>query len=230
MSDKKTIKPAVKATETPVEAVKEPETIIEPSKEPEPVVEPVIAPEPEPTPEPVKPVEPQISDAQKQKMAAEILSSAGVGAVAGGVEFGNSRKSVKEMIMDYFRPTDLVRIHNPFSWHIGWAYSHPDEEVVETDGSATRRVYPGKPKTRILMAGQSIVIPGWEAYIALDRFYKQWCQTEEQGKLTVAMNSPVYFQKFMGMVYDGIHDPNAGQDTTITMDARTALEHDLGLI
>lgn len=224
MSDKKTTKPAVKATETPVEAVKEPETIIEPSKEPEPVVEPVIAPEP------VKPVEPQISDAEKQKMTAEILSSAGVGAVAGGVEFGNSRKSVKEMIMDYFRPTDLVKIHNPFSWHIGWAYSHPDEERVETDGSATRRVYPGKPKTRILMAGQSVVIPGWEAYIGLDRFYKQWCQTEEQGKLTVAMNSPVYFQKFMGMVYDGVYDPNDGQETTVTMDARTALEHDLGLI
>jgi uncharacterized protein len=53
---------------------------------------------------------------------------------------------------------------------------------------------------------------------------------EEQGKLTVAMNSPVYFQKFMRMVYDGVYDPNDGQETTVTMDARTALEHDLGLI
>lgn len=218
MSDSKTTKPAVKATQKPVEAPKEPETVTVSKPEPKAVVAPVKAPEP------------AISADEAQKLSADILSSAGVGATAGGVEFGNSRKSVKEMIMGYFRPTDLVKIHNPFKWHTGWAYSHPDEEVVETDGSATRRVYPGAPKTRLLAAGQSVVIPGWEAYIGLDRFFKQWCQSEEQGKLTVAMNSPVYFQKFMSMVFDGVYDPNAGQDTTITIDAKTALEHDLGLI
>lgn len=226
MSDKKTTKPAVEATKTPVEAPKEPEMDNLPKPEPEPVVEPVKAPEPKPEPAP----EPTMSEEEKQKLTADILSSAGVGATAVGGEYGNSRKSVKEMIMDYFRPTDLVKVHNPFSWHIGWAYSHPDDEVVETDGSATRRVYPGKPKTRILLSGQSVVIPGWEAYIGLTRFYKQWCQEEEQGKLTVAMSSPVYFQKFMGMVFDGVYDPNEGQSTNVELDARTALEHDLGLV
>ena len=80
------------------------------------------------------------------------------------------------------------------------------------------------------MSGQSVVIPGWEAYIGLTRFYKQWCQKEEQGKLTVAMSSPVYFQRFMGLVFDGVYDPNEGQSTNVELDARTALEHDLGLV
>ena len=220
MSDKKTTKPVVKAQETPVEAVKEPETVNVPSK-------PVEAP--------VKPVETpkeQMSAAEKQRIEAEILGSAGVVEGDAGVilEHGAERKSVKEMIMDYFRPTDLVKIHNPFSWHTGWAYSHPDEEVVEQDGSATRRVWPGKPKTRILPSGQSVVIPGWEAYIGVTRFYKQWCQIENPAKFGVAINSPVEFAKFMKMVYDGVYDPNGGQNSPVEMDSRTALEHDLGLI
>lgn len=229
MSDSKATKTTAKTAQKPVEAVKEPETVKVSSPAPETPAAPVEAPKEE-TPAPAPAPQPAISDQEKQNLAADILSSAGVGATSVGGEFGNSRKSVKEMIMGYFRPTDLVKLHNPFKWHTGWAYSHPDEEVVETDGSATRRVFPGKPKTRILAAGQSTVIPGWEAYIGIDRFFKQWCQTEEQGKLTVAMNSPVYFEKFMRMVFVGVYDPNDGQDSNVEMDARAALEHDLGLV
>lgn len=231
MSDKKTTKAAVKAPETPVEAVKEPETVNVSEKEPEAPVAPVETPV-APTPAPAKAPEPSISAEEKSKLEMEILGSTGVVSGDDGVilEHGAERKSVKEMIMDYFRPTDLVKIHNPFKWHTGWAYSHPDEEVVEQDGSATRRVWPGKPKTRVLPAGQSIVIPGWEAYIGVTRFYKQWCQTEQPTKLGVAINSPLEFAKFMKLVYDGVYDPNGGQNNPIEMDARAALERDLGLV
>lgn len=232
MSDKKITKTAAEAPKTPVEApVKEPveaEKINAPENEPKTPVSPMPVQVTAPTEVP----KPSIGDEERRRLEAEILGSTGVVSGDDGVilEHGAERKSVKEMIMDYFRPTDLVKIHNPFKWHTGWAYSHPDEEVVEQDGSATRRVWPGKPKTRILPAGHSVVIPGWEAYIGVTRFYKQWCQVEHPSKFGVAINSPVEFAKFMKLVYDGVYDPNANQNNPAEMDARAALERDLGLV
>lgn len=140
------------------------------------------------------------------------------------------RMTIDEILHTYFAPTDLVRIKNPFDFNTGWVYSDPKDIRVEQPSAETRRVYGiGREfqKTRILHAGESVVLQGWEAYIGLTRFFKQWAQITRDPQ---AMNNMVYFREFMTKVYDGIYDPNASNKVVETdEDARAALENDLGL-
>lgn len=145
------------------------------------------------------------------------------------------RMTIDEILHTYFAPTDLVRIKNPFSFHTGWVYSDPKDIIIEQPSPETRRVYgigfdpkTGKnyQKTRLLHAGESLVLQGWEAYIGLTRFFKQWAMTEYDPQ---AINDMSLFRKFMTKVYDGIYDPNASNKVVDDTTARVALENDLGL-
>lgn len=179
---------------------------------------------------PEKKVDTSLEDAE---MAQELLeSSVSEANVRSGGAGG--RLTIREALMEYFSPTDLVTIKNPFDFNTGWVYSDPKDIKIEQPSAETRRVYGvGRDyaKTRILRAGQNITIPGWEAYVGITRFYKQWCQQSYRGGVEASMNNPAVFKKFMSMVYDGIFDPNKGKDTEIDRDAaaRAALERDLGL-
>ena len=140
------------------------------------------------------------------------------------------RLTIDEILHTYFAPTDLVTIKNPFNFDTGWVYSDPKDIQIEQPSPETRRVYGiGREfaKTRILHAGESVVLQGWEAYVGLTRFFKQWAQIEKEPQ---AMNNMEFFRDFMRKVYVGIYDPNASLKTVETeVDARVALENDLGL-
>lgn len=141
------------------------------------------------------------------------------------------RMTIDEILHTYFAPTDLVRIKNPFGFDTGWVFSDEKDIVIEQPSPETRRVYGiGRQfqKTRILHAGESVVLQGWEAYIGLTRFFKQWAQIEYDPQ---SINNMVLFRDFMKKVYDGIYDPNAGNKERVVSDetARVALENDLGL-
>lgn len=180
--------------------------------------------------QPVDEPKPSYDKAKDAELLGEILSSVNPEAELSSPD-GSTRQTVKEMVMAYFKPTDLVKIRNPFRFDTGWAYSHPDDTKIEQDGAVTRRVWLGRPRTRLLHAGEEKIIPGWEAYIGIDRFYKQYCQTQHREELSVAMNSPYFFKKFMDSVYLGVFDPNGGDESTLDSEetARISLEHDLGL-
>ena len=179
---------------------------------------------------PEKKVDTSLEDAE---MAQELLeSSVSEANVRSGGAGG--RLTIREALMEYFSPTDLVTIKNPFDFNTGWVYSDPKDIKIEQPSAETRRVYGvGRDyaKTRILRAGQDITIPGWEAYVGITRFYKQWCQQSYRGGVEASMNNPAVFKKFMSMVYDGIFDPNKGKDTEIDRDAaaRAALEREVGV-
>lgn len=173
------------------------------------------------------------TSAEDAALAADLLdgsiSEANVNSGGAG-----GRMTIREIIMTYFSPTDLVKVKNPFTFHTGWVYSDPKNIRVEQPSAETRRVYGiGREyaKTRILRSGNTIIIPGWEAYVGLTRFFKQWVQEEYKGRISVAMNNPATFRQFMKRVYLGIYDPNEGQNTEVDKEAaaKAALERDLGL-
>lgn len=180
-----------------------------------------------------KPATPKNDAAKDAALAQALLDGSSpepntVNAGAGG------RMTIDESLHKYFAPTDLVTIKNPFNFDTGWVYSDPKDIVVEQPSPETRRVYGiGRQfqKTRILHAGESVVVQGWEGYVGLTRFFKQWVQMEYSGeRLSGAMNNPLVFQKFMEKVFVGIFDPNANNKVVDSDDAaRAALENDLGL-
>ena len=180
-----------------------------------------------------KPATPKIDPAKDAELAQALLDGSSpepntVNAGAGG------RMTIDESLHTYFAPTDLVTIKNPFDFDTGWVYSDPKDIQIEQPSPETRRVYGiGRKfqKTRILHAGESVVVQGWEAYVGLTRFFKQWVQMEYTGeRLSGAMNNPLVFKSFMDKTFDGIFDPNAS-NKVVDSDAaaRAALENDLGL-
>lgn len=185
-----------------------------------------------PTTAPKKEVQKDTS-AEDARIAAELLESS-IGEANVNAGGAGGRLSLREALMEYFSPTDLVTIKNPFSFHTGWVYSDPKDIRVEQPSAETRRVYGvGREfaKTRVLRARAELVIPGWEAYVGVTRFFKQWCQEKYKGNIAVAINNPATFRQFMKQVYGGKFDPNAGKNSDVSADAaaKAALERDLGL-
>lgn len=196
------------------------------------------APERAETPKKVstpKPAPKTANTASDDELKAQLLAGS---APAANVSNGGAggRMTLDEELHTYFAPTDLVRVKNPFDFDTGWVYSDPKDIVVEQPSPETRRVYgigvdpkTGRnyQKTRILHAGEELVLQGWEAYVALTRFFKQWAQIKyAPGDI----NNMVRFHEFMDKVYCSVYDPNAGNKPTATEEtARQALENDLGL-
>lgn len=178
------------------------------------------------TPKPTKKTYDAASDAA---LTEQLLSGSNPSAnIANGGAGG--RMTIDELLHTYFAPTDLVTVKNPFNFDTGWVYSDPKDITIEQPSPETRRVYGiGREfaKTRILHAGESVVLQGWEAYVGLTRFFKQWAQTTYGAG---DMNNPARFREFMNKAYGGIYDPNATNRPIQNEEtARQALENDLGL-
>lgn len=200
---------------------------------------------PKPAPETEKPAEkaevartpksaPKVDTAAEDAaLAAELLE--GSIAESGDATTGaRGNMTIRELIMEYFSPTELITVKNPFDFNTGWVYSDPQDIKIVQPSAEDRQVYGiGREyaKTRILRAHTELVIPGWEAYVGLTRFFKDWAQREYKGRLAVALNNPATFRLFMSKVYAGKFDPNAGKNSEIDREtaARAALDKDLGL-
>ena len=162
-------------------------------------------------------------------LAAKILSGADPEASNANGGAGG-RATIDEMLHNYFSPTELVRIKNPFTHDTGWAYSDPKDIKIEQPSAETRRVYgigKGFQKVRIIHAGEDIVIAGWEAYVGLTRMFKAWVQEMDDVR---NMNNTLTFKKFMDIAYLGTFDPNAGKNMPTILSPEEELEADLGLI
>lgn len=127
--------------------------------------------------------------------------------LAGSVGASGAAKTMREFLSDYFTGSDLVTITNPMSYDTGWVFADPKKERIEQPDKSTRRVYHAQREAKVLKPGQTITVPGWQAFIALDRMWKQYAQIQG-GNVGVAMTSPVEMVAFVDKAYMGIFDPN----------------------
>ncbi len=107
--------------------------------------------------------------------------------------FSNGGKSINELVHGLFRPTEYVVIKNIASVPVQWSYMPAtDGEEEERDGSFRvmigRRGFnedrtmfiPGKERYKMLEAGESGIILGEGAYIAIENIYKIWKMEEHE--------------------------------------------------
>lgn len=147
---------------------------------------------------------------------------------------GNGTMSFRERLSKLFDGSDLVTIKNILGHDAGWVYADPKKERVEQPDTATKRVTFGDPEAKILKNGETITIPGWQAYIALERMFKEYAQ--EQGtNMGIIMGSEIEHNNFLDKAYLGIFDPNEQKpikrSTKVEPVAETvvATDDDLGL-
>lgn len=144
-----------------------------------------------------------------------------------------SKKLMVDLLHERFGADDLVKIKNFTKRKTGWVYS--DRKPVEQGGTFrieqpnefTRRVWQGEQKVRVLEPGQTVIVPGWEAYVGLVRFYKQYIAEEYSGKMGVMMNSPREQSNFVDKAFVGVYDPNEPEEEK---DVKKEVEKDLGLV
>ena len=114
---------------------------------------------------------------------------------------------IRDQLRDLFEPYDYVTVLNPFEHTTGWAYVDPADEQVERPDKTTRRVQHGKPKTRIVKPGEQVVIHGWEAYIAIERMFKEYAQTKGKA-MSVVLSSQLEMDAFIAKSFGGVFDPS----------------------
>lgn len=153
---------------------------------------------------------------------AQLLASSSQGAGIDG-----SKKLMVDLLHDKFGADDLVKIVNFTTFKTGWVYSDHRSLKIEQPNEFTRRVWQGAQKVRVLEPGQSVIVPGWEAYVALVRFYKQYVGEEFSGKMGVMMNSPQQQSEFIDKAFGGVYDPNEPEEVK---DVKKEVEKDLGLV
>jgi hypothetical protein len=138
-----------------------------------------------------------------------------------------SKKLLIDLLYDKFGADDLVKIKNFTDKPTGWVYSDKKSLKIEQPNEFTRRVWQGEQKTRVLKAGETVIVPGWEAYVGLNRFFNQYIQDNFPGELSIRMNSPIEHEKFVKKAFAGIYDPNEPEETK---DVKAEVEDDLGLV
>lgn len=144
-----------------------------------------------------------------------------------------SKKLMVDLLHDKFGADALVKIKNFTKKKTGWVYS--DRTPVESGGTFrveqpnefTRRVWQGKQKVRVLEPGKTVIVPGWEAYVGLVRFYKQYIADEFPNEFAVRMNSPKDQNDFISKAFLGVYDPNEPEEK---VDVKAEVESDLGLV
>lgn len=144
-----------------------------------------------------------------------------------------SKKLMVDLLHDKFGADALVKIKNFTKKKTGWVYS--DRTPVESGGTFrveqpnefTRRVWQGKQKVRVLEPGKTVIVPGWEAYVGLVRFYKQYIADEFPNEFAVRMNSPKDQNDFISKAFLGVYDPNEPEEK---VDVKAEVENDLGLV
>lgn len=120
----------------------------------------------------------------------------------------NNTENMLERLSKMFKSTDLVTIKNPFKTPFGWVYTDPGETTVEQPDTVTRRVNFGAPKARTLEVGESRTIPGWEAYIAIERMWKMHAQTDPT-QVAIVLTSKLEMDAFLNEAFVGVFDPNS---------------------
>ena len=143
-----------------------------------------------------------------------------------------SKKLMVDLLHERFGAGALVKIKNFTRKKTGWVYS--DRTPVDSGGTFrieqpnefTRRVWQGEQKVRVLEPGKTVIVPGWEAYVGLVRFFKQWVGDEYPDQMGVKMNSPVAQEEFISKAYLGIYDPNEPEEEK---NVKEEVEKDLGL-
>ena len=145
----------------------------------------------------------------------------------GSAGVDGSKKLMVDLLHDRFGADDLVKIKNFTKHKTGWVYSDHKSLKVEQPNEFTRRVWQGKQKVRVLEPGQTVIVPGWEAYIGLVRFFKQYIAEEFSGKMGVMMNSPKEQNDFIDKAFVGVYDPNEPEEEK---DVKKEVEKDLGLV
>lgn len=165
----------------------------------------------------------------EEKLQEQLQAS--IGNSASGPDAG-SKKLLIDLLFDKFGADDLVKIKNFMKNPTGWVYSDrkPAEQGgtfrIEQPNEFTRRVWQGVQKTRVVKAGDTVVVPGWEAYIGLARFFQQYIEETYPGELSIRMNSPLEQEKFIEKAFAGNYDPN---EPEVKPDPKAEVEDDLGL-
>ena len=144
-----------------------------------------------------------------------------------------SKKLMVDLLHERFGADALVKIKNFTRKKTGWVYS--DRTPVDSGGTFrieqpnefTRRVWQGEQKVRVVEPGKTVIVPGWEAYVGLVRFFKQWVGDEYPDQLAVRMNSPEAQMEFIEKAFVGLYDPNEPEEEK---DVKKEVEKDLGLV
>ena len=144
-----------------------------------------------------------------------------------------AKKLMVDLLHEKFGADVLVKIKNFTKNPTGWVYS--DRTPVENGGTFrieqpneyTRRVWQGEQKVRVLEAGKTVIVPGWEAYVGLVRFYKQYIADTYPNELGVMINSPKAQEDFINQAFLGVYDPNEPEEVK---DIKAEVENDLGLV
>lgn len=138
-----------------------------------------------------------------------------------------SKKLMVDLLHDKFGADDLVKIKNFTKSKTGWVYSDQKTVRIEQPNEFTRRVWQGEQKVRVLEPGKTVIVPGWEAYVGLVRFYKQYIAETYPNDFGVKMNSPKDQEDFVNKAFVGIYDPNEPEEVK---DVKAEVENDLGLV
>ena len=136
--------------------------------------------------------------------------------------------SMGEKLHEMFKPNDLVTIKNIDDRPTGYLFVSPDDERVEmAEGGITRRVYPGEADAVVLQAGETKVVPGWQAYVGLDRMWKAYAQHRSTADTSLIADTTARDQ-FLEASFLGVFDPNqALQAATATPRKRRAKSGDV---
>lgn len=120
----------------------------------------------------------------------------------------NTTENMLERLSKLFSNTDLVTIKNILPEKFGWVYTDPKETKVIQPDSVTRRVEYGDAKVRTLEPGETKTIPGWEAYIALERMWKMYAQ-QDMSQISIVLTSSQEMSSFINEAYVGTFDPDS---------------------
>lgn len=138
-----------------------------------------------------------------------------------------SRKLLIDLLHDLFGADDLVKIKNFTKSKTGWVYSDKKSIRIEQPNEFTRRVWQGEQKVRVVEPGKTVIVPGWEAYVGLVRFYKQYIGDTHKNDYGVALGSPLSQNEFIKNAFMGVYDPNEPEEEE---DVKAEVEKDLGLV
>lgn len=137
-------------------------------------------------------------------------------------------KLLVDRLHDLFGADDLVKVKNFTKRIIGWVYCDKAGTRVEQPNEFTRRVWQGQQKARSVNPGKSIIIPGWEAFVALNRFYEDWAVHEKANSKVSYVLSGIMQEEFLSQAFGGKVDINDLNSEPV-VDVKKEVEDDLGL-
>lgn len=159
----------------------------------------------------------------------DVLSQYGVSPSAGTGALRNDA-TFRERVVDKFKSTDFVRVINIDNQKFSWVYADPAEESVQQPDKYTRNVYHPTAKVYSLNPGESKVIPGHNAYVMVEAFFKNYVQTHNT-KIASITSDPAAQEKFIKDVVIGVEDPMSFiNNPTVQKDNSKEVDDDLGLV